>query len=567
MTEPFDIIMELDVRVPMRDGVTLSSDIYRPDAPGAFPTVLMRTPYSNNIAGMIEKARRLANHGYVCVAQDVRGRWDSDGTYYPFREGPDGYDTQEWIGLQSWSDGTIGMSGASYLGTVQWQSAPFRSEHLKCIAPRVICCDYYDGLIYPGGALQLNVAMTWGMRTNARTGQDIDYHNWNEAFRSLPLGQMDELAGRDLPFWKDWMEHDTYDAYWQAMDDEQRWDEISVPALNMGGWYDLYAPQTFTNFNGLRLNGRTPEARQSKLIVGPWPHSLSASTRTGDVDFGDGSLVDLEALEMRWFDYWQRGIENGIADEPPIRLFIMGANVWHDEYEWPLARTDWQEWYLHSNGSANTLLGDGVLSTDVPLSEPNDQFIFDPAYPVQTLGGNNCCSPDLVPWGPHDQRPAEMRSDVLCYSSMPLEEDLEVTGPIRMILHAATDGPDTDWTVKLVDVSPSGYAMNLCDGIIRGRLREDRCNPVLLEPDQVYRYEIEVGVTGNVFRSGHRIRVEISSSNFPRFDRNHNTGKPAREDTELRQARQTICHSDIYPSHLVLPVIPVADYRGAQIEH
>jgi len=556
MQENFAVEMQLDVRVPMRDGVELSADIYLPTGAGPFPTVLMRTPYSNNMDGPIEKARSLANNGYVCVMQDCRGRWDSDGDYYPFRESRDGYDTQEWIGSQAWSNGRVGMAGASYGGAVQWQSAPLRSKSLTCMVPRVICCDYYNGLVYPGGALQLNVAMTWGMRTNARTGQSIDYHNWTEAFRALPLEKMDELAGRPLPFWKDWIEHDSYDEYWQEIDDEKRWGEIEAPAFNMGGWYDLYAAETFANFNGLRQEGRTPEAKQSKLIVGPWPHALSLSPKTGDIDFGAHSMADLDAMEMRWFDYWLKGIDNGIVDEPPIRLFIMGTNTWRDEHEWPLARTDWQQWYLHSGGNANSLLGDGALAKETPEDETADRFVYDPRYPVQTLGGNNCCSPLIVPWGPQDQRAAEMRSDVLCYTSAPLEEDMEVTGPIKLVLFAATDGPDTDWTAKLVDVSPSGYAMNLCDRILRARYRESFSEPTLLEANKVYQYEIEIGVTGNVFRKGHCIRLEVSSSNFPRFDRNLNTGGSGR-DGEMRQAQQTIYHSNEYPSHIVLPVIPV----------
>lgn len=556
MPANYAVEMHLNLKVPMRDGVDLSADIYLPQAEDSFPTVLMRTPYSNNMEVMIEKGRRLANAGYVCMIQDCRGRWDSDGDYYPFREGEDGYDTQEWIGQQAWSNGKIGMAGGSYVGLVQWQSAPHRSQYLTCIAPRVICCDYFTGLVYLGGAFQLNVLMTWGMRTNGRTGQSIEFHNWTEAFRNLPVGQLDESAGRNLPFWKDWVAHAAYDDYWDAINDENRWHEISVPAVNMGGWYDLYAQHTFINFNGLRQHGRTPQARQSKLIVGPWPHALSTSPRTGDIDFGAHSMVDLEALELRWFDYWLKGVDNGIVDEPPLRLFIMGVNEWRDEHEWPLARTEWQKWYFHSDGNANTLRGDGGLSAAAPGAEPTDHFVYDPDNPVQTMGGNNCCSPHIVPWGPYDQRPVEMRGDVLCYTSDPLTTDLEVTGPITVVLYAATDGLDTDWTAKLVDVAPSGYAKNLCDGIIRARYRESLSNPSLLEANHVYKYEIEVGVTGNVFRQDHRIRVEISSSNFPRFDRNPNTGHEFGVDAEMRPAQQTIYHSREYPSHILLPVIP-----------
>ena len=556
MTTHYPVAMQLNVRIPMRDGVELSADIYLPQTAGPFPTVLMRTPYSNNTDPLIERARRLANVGYVCVLQDCRGRWDSDGDYYPFREGEDGYDTQQWIGSQAWSNGKIGMAGGSYLGAVQWQSAPHRSPFLTCMAPRVICCDYYDGLVYPGGAFQLNVLMTWGMRTNSRTGQSIDFHNWTEALRVLPVSSMDELAGRTLPFWKDWIEHPAYDDYWEAINDEKRWSEIVAPALNMGGWYDLYAQHTFRAFNGLRLQGGSAAARQSQLIVGPWPHALSASPRTGDVDFGAHSMVDLEALEMRWFDYWLKQIDNGIVTEAPLRLFIMGDNLWRDEWEWPLARTDWQKWHLHSKGSANTLRGDGALHPDAPADEANDHFIYDPDYPVQTAGGNNCCSPHIIPWGPYDQRAVEMRQDVLCYTSAPLPEPLEVTGPIQVVLYAASDAPDTDWSAKLVDVSPTGYAKNLCDGILRARYRESFAHPTLLQPNRVYQYTIDVGVTGNVFRKGHRIRLEISSSNFPRFDRNPNTGHVYGTDTELRTAAQTIYHTREYPSHIVLPVIP-----------
>ncbi len=554
----YEVDMRLNVKVPMRDGVELSADLYLPRASGTFPTVLMRTPYSNNMDVTIERARVLANDGYACVIQDIRGRWDSDGDYYPFHpDVDDGFDTQEWVGQQEWSNGKIGMAGSSYLGLVQWLSAPLRSQYLTCLAPRVICGDFYNGLVYPGGALQLNVVMTWGMRTNGRTGQSIDYHDWTNAFRALPVGDADLSAGRALGFFKDWIEHPAYDDYWNAIDVEDKWNEIEVPAFSMGGWFDLYSADAFTNFNGIRKNGRTPEARQSRLIVGPWPHALSTSSKTGDVDFGAGSLADLDGEETRWFDYWLKGIDNGIVDEPPLRLFIMGINEWRDEHEWPLARTDWQRWHLHSDGDANSVRGGGRLSIDTPTDEPEDRFVYDPEFPVQTVGGNNCCSPDIVPWGPYDQRAVEMRSDVLVYTSDPFEEDMEVTGPIKVVLYAATDGPDTDWTAKLVDVSPTGYAMNLCDGIFRARYRESRSESRLLEPNRVYEYEIDVAVTGNVFQKGHSVRIEISSSNFPRFDRNLNTGKDYGKDGEMRVANQAVYHSREYPSHVLLPVIPL----------
>lgn len=557
MPQHHDVELRSNVKVPMRDGVSLSTDIYLPKASGTFPTVLIRTPYNNNTGEMIRKGRRLANNGYAFVIQDIRGRWDSEGDYYPFvDEANDGYDTQEWIGHQPWSNGKIGMSGGSYLGCVQWLSAPLRSQFLTCIAPRVMCNDYFRDLLYPGGAFQLNVAITWGMRTRARMAQQIDSHNWTELFRTLPLSEMAAAAGEDVPFWKDWIDHPTDDEYWDAINIERKFDQIAVPALEMSGWFDLYSGTAFSNWNGLRERGKTDETQHGKLIVGPWPHRLSECTCTGDVDFGANSMVDLESLEMLWFDYWLKGIENGIVEEPPLRLFIMGINEWRNEHEWPLARTDWQDWYLHSDGNANTVTGDGFLSRQAPSDEPTDQFVYDPRYPVQTLGGNNCCSPDHVPWGPYDQRPVEMRNDVLCYTSQPMEEDTEITGPIQAVVYAASDAADTDWTAKLVDVSPSGYAMNLCDGIIRARYRESLSSPTLIQPGKVYEYQINVGATGNVFRKGHQIRIEISSSNFPRFDRNLNTGATFGKTTEMRSAKQTIFHSDEYPSRIRLPVIP-----------
>jgi putative CocE/NonD family hydrolase len=267
-------------------------------------------------------------------------------------------------------------------------------------------------------------------------------------------------------------------------------------------------------------------------------------------------MVDLESMELRWFDHWLKGIDNGVTKEPPLRLFIMGINAWRDEHEWPLARTQWQKWHLHSGGRANSLLGDGTLSLDAPGDESPDTFTYDPNFPVPTLGGNNCCSPHIVPWGPYDQRSVEMRGDVLCYTSAPLAEDLEVTGPVKLVLYAATDAPDTDWTGKLADVRPDGYAMSLCDGIVRARYREGRTAPKPPQAGKVHEYEIDLWVTGNVFRKGHRIRAEVSSSNFPRFDRNLNTGREPGMEAEMRTAHQTVHHTRAYPSHLVLPVIP-----------
>ena len=559
MSTNFPIRMDLDVRVPMRDGVELSADIYLPDSTGKYPALLNRTPYSNNEDDTVERARFMAGQGYAVVVQDVRGRWDSNGVYYPFvHEADDGFDTQQWIGGQPWSNGKIGTYGSSYGGMVQWQAAPHASPHLACMAPRVAPSDFWDHWVYSHGAFQLGFMGTWGMTTNSRTNQNIDFHDWSTVFNSLPIAETDEAAGRSVDFWKDWVAHSSYDDYWERLTNRRKHGQVTAPAYNLGGWYDIFVAGTFENFSSMRRHGGSPEARKSKLLCGPWMHPIGTSTKTGDIDFGGHSLVDIGAEELRWFDYWLKGEDNGIADEPPIRLFIMGSNVWRDEHEWPLDRTDWQKWYLHSGGNANTLHGDGTLTPDAPSDESNDTFVYDPAVPVQTIGGNNCCNPEIVPWGPYDQRPVEMRGDVLCYTSAPLENDIEVTGPIKLTLFAESDARDTDWTGKLVDVGPDGYALNLCDGIIRARFRDDPSDPTLLDSGKVYEYQIDLNVTGNVFKRGHRIRIDVSSSNFPRFDRNPNTGGLLGHELEFRTARQTVHHSSRYPSHVTLPVIPPA---------
>jgi putative CocE/NonD family hydrolase len=555
-----------NVPVAMPDGVRLSTDLFIPAGDGPFPTILARTPYDNGRADLMARARALADAGYAVAIQDVRGRYDSEGTYDAFRDdAADGFATQEWIGVQPWSTGRIGMFGASYGGWVQWSSATRASRFLRAIAPRVMATNLHRGLVYRGGALNLGVLLSWGLGTSGRSHQHATGGlDWVEAFRVLPVAEAASVTAHDIPHWRDWIAHEAADDWWRPLDLDARWRDVTAPALVLGGWYDLYSSDTFTSWAGYRSRG-TGDARRSRVVVGPWPHALSASTTTGGVDFGARSMIDLVALEQRWFDRWLRDERNGVDEEPPVRIFVMGENRWRDSPTWPLPGTSEQQWFLHSAGRANTLGGDGSLSATAPGDESADTFTYDPHYPVPTHGGSNCCSPEIVPWGPYDQRDLEMRADVLVYTSAPLERDVTVVGPIRVVLWAATDGIDTDWTAKLVDVRPSGFAMNLCDGIVRARWRHaqapdasagDRLRPLRLEPGRAERYEIDLMVTGNTFLAGHRIRVEISSSNFPRFDRNANTGALLVEgSTNLRTASQTVLHDTAHPSHIVLPVV------------
>lgn len=553
-----------DTSVPMRDGVKLSADIYLPDAPGPFPTVLFRTPYDNGTQQCVDWGLFYARRGYAFVAQDCRGRYDSEGVFYAWHdEAEDGYDTQEWIGRQSWCNGKIGTRGGSYGGLTQWLPAPLRSQYLKAMVPTVTPSDFWREDNYFGGAFALGLNLHWALCTSSRSMQ-FDYrtagvYDWNQRYRSLPLIEADRQAGRNVKFYQDWIKHPHYDDYWRKISNHDKYSEIDVPVFNMEGWFDAYHGAAFINFSGMVNHGRTPETRRSqKILIGPWPHNIyEQSTKTGQMDFGPNSLVDLRAPELRWFDYWLKGIDNGIMDEPPIRLFVMGENVWRDEHEWPLARTEFTKYYLHSRGGAGRLVSDGVLSPEPPAGEePVDRYPYDPENPVPTLGGNHSMNPEVISVGPWDQRPIEAREDVLVHTGPVLEEDVEVTGPVVAKLYASSSAPDTDFTARLIDVYPDGRAMNLCEGVIRARFRESKEHPTLMEPGKVYEFTIDMEVTSNVFKRGHRIRLDISSSNFPRLDRNPNTGNPFGLDAEMQVAEQTVYHTRRDPSHVVLPIIP-----------
>ncbi|MCS5661527.1 MAG: CocE/NonD family hydrolase, partial [Dehalococcoidia bacterium] len=508
---PDGVETRYNVNVPMRDGINLSADIYFPRMrAGSLPAILSRTPYDNTNERMINSAIFYAQQGYVFVAQDTRGRYDSEGKFRPWvDEFNDGHDTVEWVGQQEWCDGNVGMVGGSYVGNVQWQAAAMGSKYLKTIVPRVIGNNLYESPHYQSGAFQLNWSATWSFRMAGRTAQDIDIYNWEKVFATLPLKNLPEESGKDIFFWDEWIKHPDYDDYWKALANDERYDDIEIPVLQIGGWYDFFTAGTFHNFVGMREGGGSRLARDNqRAIVGPWIHSASTLTRAGEVDFGRGSVLDLEQHELRWFDHWLKGIDNGADADIPLNIFVMGINQWRDENEWPLARTQFTPYYLHSDGQANSLLGDGVLSMDVPDKEPSDEYVYNPAFPTPTKGGCNCCNPEIVDWGAFDQQSVEFRNDVLVYTSEPLKKELEVTGPVVAKIFAETDVTDTDFTVKLVDVDPNGFARNLCDGIIRARYRKSTSHQSLLEPGTVYEFTVDLWPTSNVFLVGHRIRLD-----------------------------------------------------------
>ena len=552
-----------DVKVPMRDGIRLSANVFLPDTDGRFPTIFQRMPYG---ASGRDPGEFYARRGYAYVIQDCRGRHDSEGEFYPFRDDtPDGLESLDWICAQSWSNGRVGMFGPSYLGAVQWALAAEHHPALQAIVPNVIPCDFWKSGYWRQGAFSLALNALWAcLEITSRTSDLglIPSYDLNQFFRHLPLSTLDQYAGRPCEFWQDFLNHSVYDDYWKKMSVvKDRFDQVGVPAFIMGGWYDYYPGEAFDAFNALRTQAGGKVRTQSRVIIGPWSHLISLSAKLGEVDYGEHSHLDINALALRWFDSLLKDRDTGILAEPPVTLFVMGSNEWRQEQEWPLARTCYTDYYLHSGGDAGNDLADGSLSAEPPGQEPQDHFIYDPNDPAPTLGGNHSiCWPDafsVIQPGPFDQQSVQKRPDVLTYTTARMESDTELTGPITLSLYAATDAPDTDWTAKITDVYPDGRAINITEGNIRARFRKSIYEPPeLLEIGRIYAYTIDLLPTANVFLQGHRIRLELSSSNFPLWDRNPNTGHAQGQDAELRAARQTICHSADYPSRLTLPVIP-----------
>lgn len=542
--------------VPMRDGVHLSTNIFLPEPNGRFPTLLLRTPYGKGNL-LLASYRTLLDHQYVVVVQDVRGRYASEGKFQPItQEAADGDDTINWIVKQPWSDGKVGMIGGSYLGIAQWRAALSRNPHLIAIFPVVAGSDEFRDRFYSrGGAMKLGHRLHW-ISQNLKLPWPFQ-PDFNEYVRHLPLRTADRAAtGHTVDFWQETLNHPTYDSYWRSISTYEHLDDIHVPAFIVGGWYDNFVEGDLEAFT--YLSRRSPAHR---LLIGPWPHNQTAPYPSG-ISFGPDSGQPTRRYQIEWFDYWMRSPHHTREfSHPRVRIFVMGTDTWRDEDEWPLARARITPLYLDSNRGANTMKGDGTL-VDRPGHEDVDTFLYDPGKPVPTAGGSVCCDPKVMPWGPMDQRSVEARDDVLVYTSAPMKSDLEVTGTIRVVLNISTTVPDTDFTAKLVDVYPDGYARNLCDGILRLRYREGLDRAIPANPNEVYTVTVDAGVTSNVFRAGHRIRLDVSSSNFPRFDRNTNTGRTIADEKELRTARQTVYHGRLHPSHILLPVIPStpADY-------
>lgn len=570
----------------MRDGIRLSTDFYFPEGlKEKLPVILVRTPYNKNTwRHESSEAYLFAGQGYVVAVQDVRGRFESEGIFSLMKhEARDGFDTIDWLVAQPWSSGKVGTYGCSYLSEVQIALAKMKHpNHVAMIPQAGGGVNRYDGVIW-GGAFELAIAFGWMYQNGSRfhlkppPGAPDDFYarmgdyfdptptlpeiNFREIWQTLPLIEMMNRAGGPITDWEDYVSHEPGDQWWYQRDYLQEDDQFDVPALMINSWYDFGVAESLTMFNRFQKNAERARARNNQFIViSPTTHCASEEatqeTIIGQRNLGDPQF-DYWNLYLRWFDYWLKGIENAVAEIPKLQIYVMGKNHWRAESEWPLARMQFTPYYFHSDGKANSRMGTGTLSIQRPSEEPADGYVYDPSAPVPSIGGPLCCtgSSDAPP-GSYDQNEVEMRNDVMVYSTSELEQGIEITGPVEVVLHVSSSARDTDFTSKLVDVYPDGTAYMVLEGIMRARYREGYTNKVWMKPDEIYELKVELGATSNYFAPGHRIRLEISSSSFPRFDRNLNTGGNNYDEKSWKVSHNRVHHSDQHASMLILPVVP-----------
>lgn len=542
------------VPVSMPDGVHLATDVYLPTEGTTFPVVLFRTPYGKT--GQKWFGEILAPDGYAVVIQDVRGQVGSEGTFHPFvNERKDGLATLEWIARQPWCDGNIGMFGSSYPGFCALVLAPSQHPNLKAIL-QISGWGDSQSFVTPGGAMDLMFSLAWSLATQIHGSGSFSDYDWPNVFSRTPVRDITRLIGVKSPVWQfmvhDWIE----DASHYKASIAQEYDKIATPILHLTGWNDFLARHTLDVYENVAESSKPPF---QKLIVGPWGHDQywsSRRTKIGDEDFGPESPLGdrLDAIILHWFDHWLKGDDNSVTKEKPVRLFVMGPNKWRTFDRYPPSSVVFKKLYLDSDGDARTLSGNGRLSMTPPVRGGLDTFVYDPNNPVPTLGGIHFHHFDDN-LGPRDQRPVEKRQDVLVYTSHPLEEDWELVGPLRAVLYASSQGRSTDFTAKLVAVRPDGYARIIEDGIKRGPDLGKGQQSVVMSPGKVYPFTVDLGDTGILVPKGHRLRVEVSSSNFPKFTRNSNTGEVPELATKLRKVKQEIVHSSEYPSHFLVPIL------------
>jgi putative CocE/NonD family hydrolase len=572
---PHEVDVEGDVEMKTRDGVTLRADVYRPRGDGQFPVLLHRTPYNKrggkpypNMDRPFNEGHLFASHGYITVVQDARGRFASDGEFALFvNEAEDGYDAVEWAAGLPGSTGDVGTFGQSYDAMCQYLLLPLRPPHLRTAIPSTGPISYFDHGVYTSGALNLAWMLHWvvvNLVLKGRDGEralkelrDVVLHPDDRAKRRMdpawfahrPLADWGDRLAEYAPYFADYIRHGTDDEFWQELDLRRHFAEVDIPMLHVSSWYDGFQKGPTAAYAGVREHGRSAAARDGQtLIMGPWAHTIYtdvSSGKAGEVDFGPHAPQDMHTIELDWFARYLKR-DAAAPAQPAVRIFVMGPNEWRDEAEWPLARTRYTPLYLRAGG--------GLSWAEPPADEQPDTFRYDPQDPVPTIGGH-LLGVYGVPNGPFDQRPTLDRPDVLVFDGEPVQTALEITGPVTTVLHASSSATDTDFVVKLIDVAPDGYAHPISHGILRARFRTSQAEPELLEPGRVYELTVDMYALSHVVAVGHRLRVHVTSSDFPQWDANPNTGATFGSDAETAVADQTVFHDAVRPSHVVLPVI------------
>lgn len=515
-----DVRILVNERVGMRDGVRLATTVYLPIEGDSFPVVLVRMAYNRQHFNYV--AKEFTNRGMALVVQDTRGRYGSEGHFYPFDcEQNDGLDTLDWIAEQAWCNGRVGMFGDSYMGAVQFAVAPTNHPVLRALNPRFIPGDTWQHGYYFDGVYSLGLTFSWlVLEVNSSVSESylLPFYDIEGVLRQLPLGTIDEKMGcKPSPAFRNCLKHDTVDEHWDAWRWRDSLNETTIPMLMTGGWYDYYAGDAFLNFQVLQSAPDPQVAASHRIIVGPWTHGIRGTSELGELDFGPNATAE-DDHNVRWLDCLLKGGSVADFQTAPIRIFVMGENVWRDEWEWPLQRTEFTAFYFHGDGAAHS----GTLTCEAPSGEQPDSYIYDPDNPVPTTGGNHSVGDynpglyEICRPGPFEQSRVENREDVLVYTSEPLTHDVEVTGPVIVKLFAASSAPDTDWVARLCDVYPDGRSFNITEGVIAARFQErDWKNPKPIEPGRIYEYTIDLQATSNVFKAGHCIRVQVTSSNVP----------------------------------------------------
>lgn len=549
----YPMLVRYNVRVPMRDGVRLSINVFQPRTKAKHPTVMILTPYGKDLGNPFEEAWSFVKRGYAFVSIDARGRYDSDGEFTPNRgDGPDGSDVMNWIARQSWSDGRIATYGGSYLGKVQWEMAKQNNPHHVAIMSYVSPADDWNDESRYNGVPKLDLMYTWMMGMYGRVGHPAAGLDWGKIMRGLPLTSLDTAAGRDMPFWRQVMLHDRLDAFWLPSQMTGSYSKFDIPSFNVTGWYEGQLKGAVQNYTNAVKNSKKPD--EHMLVIGPWLHGVNRNRVIGDRDAGPHAIINLDSIRDAWLD--SRLLGAAKVDLPHVLYFLPVKNEWHSAASWPVPGTTFTSLYLASGGKANTLHGDGSLGTNAAATQaaPSDSFTYDPANPTPSLSSRTAGARGGLPQGSVDNRKNEERDEVLVYTGEPLTQGMEVTGPVRATIYISTNVVDTDIALKLLDVYPDGRAHNISEGIARAKYRNSYSAPELMQPGKVYKIDVELFPTSNWFEAGHRIRLEVASSDFPNFARNLNTAN-SDSGTEMKIAHTRILHTRQYPSAIVLPVV------------